>query len=233
MQKDPINERRRRLTNSEDSEPSDDIPVTITTSKVQPKKEEEIPVVEETPPAPQPTPGTPPPSHATVGSSHKRGARNNHKKGKGKNQYTKDRDGDRDDSPARSMSRDIQKITDETPSQATKANTYESKASKHKSAMANKMSMPDMKRRVAAILDFISRTQVDLAAEGSLGSSSNSSSGDRSPEKSQTNGDTDRSGITVDRSALLTSNQEFRDLNCVEMMDVLTRDMVKWQNQYT
>ncbi|CAH0039199.1 unnamed protein product [Clonostachys solani] len=233
LQKDIINERRKRLTNSEDSEPSDDIPTTITTSKVQPKKEEEIPVVEETPPAPQPTPGTPPTSHATVGSSHKRGARNNHKKGKGKNQYTKDRDGDRDDSPARSMSRDIQKNADETPSQATKAHSHESKASKHKSAMANKMSMLDMRRRVAAIMDFISRTQVDLAAEGSLGSSSNSSSGDRSPEKSQTNGNTDRSGIVVDRSALMTSEQEFRDLNCVEMMDILTRDMVKWQNQYT
>ena len=150
------------------------------------KKSEEptAATIETTPAAPQPTPGTPPTPHTTSGTSHKKGARSNHKKGKGKNQHTKDRDAEREDSPARSMSRDIPKNMDE-PSGNTKAAASEHKhSSKSKPSVAHKMSMLDMKRRVGAIMDFISRTQVDLAAEGSISSSTSSSnpaSGEAAP----------------------------------------------------
>lgn len=89
------------------------------------------------------------------------------------------------------------------------------------------MTMVDMKRRVAAIMEFISRTQVDLAAEAACQTSSSSSSGDTSPQKptSEVN-----EGGTADE---MVSTKDFRDLSCIEMMDVLTRDMVKWQNHYT
>ena len=98
------------------------------------------------------------------------------------------------------------------------------------------MSMLDMKRRVAAIMDFISRTQVDLAAEGSIASSSSSNSGGGSPQKVSSAQLQDAAVKAVEEGGLASvvmSTQEFRDLNCVEMMDVLTRDMVKWQNHYT
>lgn len=96
--------------------------------------------------------------------------------------------------------------------------------------------MMDMKRRVGAIMDFISRTQLDLAAEA-LPSSSESSTRPSSPEKrsvSRTNGE-GASSLPVDETDAGTytpQNKDFKELNCVEMMDVLTRDMVKWQNQY-
>ena len=100
--------------------------------------------------------------------------------------------------------------------------------------MANKMSMLDMKRRVGAIMEFISRTQLDLAAENG-----GSSSGQDTPQKdelAQTNGDSaaeqsngeNKNGNTPDAP----DAAKFVKLSCMEMMDVLTRDMVKWQNHY-
>lgn len=221
-----------------DPEPAEDLPLAI--SRTQTKDSEEPTPPEETPVPPQPTPGTPPTSHPAASASHKRVARSHHKKSKGKNQYTKDRDVDREESPARSMSRDIpHKNADEyhvtVPS--TKIATHDSRnasSSKAKTPMANKMSMLDMKRRVAAIMDFISRTQVDLAAEGSIASSSNSNSGGGSPQKSTAQPEASEKTAEADSpTGIVTSTSEFRDLSCVEMMDVLTRDMVKWQNHYT
>lgn len=215
-----------------DSDPSDEIPLA---NKLLAKKSEESPQAPEPIIPPQPTPGTPPATH-TTGSSHKKGARSNHKKGKGKNQYTKDRDIDRDDSPARSLSRDVSKHPEDHSTGAhTKAHSGDHKStSKGKHGVPHKMSMLDMKRRVGAIMDFISRTQVDLAAEGSIGSSS--SSGDESPQKTpsaQLNGEAEKPAETNGQNGNISTDKEFKDLNCIEMMDVLTRDMVKWQNQYT
>jgi hypothetical protein len=98
--------------------------------------------------------------------------------------------------------------------------------------MSSKMTMLDMKRRVAAIMEFISRTQVDLAAEATF--SNVSSSGDASPHHSVINDSGNLPGETSDASKFPgeVSEKDFKDLSCVEMMDVLTRDMVKWQNHY-
>lgn len=221
-----------------ESDPSEEVSLAVTRTQTK-DSEEPPPPPEETPAPPQPIPGTPPTSHPATSGSHKRVARSHHKKSKGKNQYTKDRDVDREDSPARSMSRDIpQKNADEYSITITssKSATHDTKhnSSKTKSQVANKMSMLDMKRRVAAIMDFISRTQVDLAAEGSIASSSNNSGGG-SPQKpaAQSGAPSDKTADDESPSGIFTSAAEFRDLGCVEMMDVLTRDMVKWQNHYT
>jgi hypothetical protein len=88
--------------------------------------------------------------------------------------------------------------------------------------------MVDMKRRVGAIMDFISRTQVDLAAEAIPGTNGNVSNGGASPPKSS-----DSHSVGNEDTAGSSGTKDFKDLNCIEMMDVLTRDMVKWQNQYT
>jgi hypothetical protein len=208
------------------------------TVKPQRLKSVEPPSISEPPtPVIQP-PGTPPAVLPIVGSSHKRGGRSNHKKGKGKNQYTKDRDLEKDESPARSMSRDIQKNADEPPVAApAKIPAAENKpAPKTKSALATKMSMSDMRRRVAAIMDFISRTQVDLAAEASPPSQNGSMSGGQStPQKQISTPANGVSGADIAEdgaSAASPADKDFKELNCIEMMDVLTRDMVKWQNQY-
>lgn len=85
--------------------------------------------------------------------------------------------------------------------------------------------MLDMKRRVAAIMDFISRTQVDLATEAALDRSNNSTQSPLDPTKSPMEKD-----VTELRDS--PESKVFKELSCMEMMDVLTRDMVKWQNQY-
>ncbi|UNI24126.1 Histone deacetylase complex subunit [Purpureocillium takamizusanense] len=218
-------ERRR----AEDSDLSEEMP--LAAAKVVQSKSVEPPSVEETPTPAQP-PGTPPTSNptGTSGTTHKRAARSSHKRGKGRNQYTKDRDAD-DESPARSMSRDIQKNADE-PSHG-KASADSKHGHKGKQAATHKMSMLDMKRRVAAIMEFISRTQVDLAGEHGGSTSGSSSSGADTPQKNDATGvkagGDGTNGATPDAS----DAKGFKELNCMEMMDVLTRDMVKWQNQYS
>ncbi|KAI5464532.1 hypothetical protein BGZ63DRAFT_412106 [Mariannaea sp. PMI_226] len=218
-----------------DSDPPEDVP---TATKPPIPKIEEPPTEPEPPAEPQAAPDTPPTSHPTVGSSHKRGARNNLKKGKGKNQYTRDRDGETSESPARSMSRDIQKNGDEPPTlvHAKPLVTDHRSNARSKTAMPNKLSMVDMKRRVGAIMDFISRTQVDLAAESYPLFNTEFSSGQTSPRKTpgRINGNSEAQLSADERETSPEPSQmkDFKELNCMEMMDVLTRDMVKWQNHY-
>ncbi|KAL4723987.1 Histone deacetylase complex subunit [Fusarium chlamydosporum] len=213
-------ERRR----GEDSDPSEETPPAAV--KPPAAKSIETPVVMETPAPVQPVPDTPPASHQPISSTQKRGGRTTHKKGKGRNQYTRDRDGE-GESPARSMSRDIQKNGDEpTPSHAKP--TSEPRHGKSKPVIHHKLNMVDMKRRVGAIMDFISRTQVDLAAETFPMTNGNAIDGEMSLQKTLTSETVEKDGTRES-----SEGKEFKDLNCMEMMDVLTRDMVKWQNQYT
>ncbi|KAF5638693.1 CTI6 Cyc8-Tup1 interacting [Fusarium sp. NRRL 52700] len=213
-------ERRR----GEDSDPSEETPPAVV--KPPATKSIETPVVMETPALALPVPDTPPASNQTVSSTAKRSGKATHKKGKGRNQYTRDRDMD-GESPARSMSRDIQKNGEEpTPTHTKPASEH--RHGKSKPALHHKLNMVDMKRRVGAIMDFISRTQVDLAAEAIPGTNGSASNGEASPQKSS-----DSHSVENEDTAGSSGGKDFKDLNCIEMMDVLTRDMVKWQNQYT
>ncbi|KAI8722270.1 PHD domain-containing protein [Fusarium sp. LHS14.1] len=225
-------ERRR----GDDSDPSDETPAPPV--KPPAAKSIETPIVTETPAPPvQPVPDTPPASHPPTTNTHKRGGRNTHKKGKGRNQYTRDRDAD-GESPARSMSRDIQKnVDDSTPGHSKSTNDHH-RHGKSKAAPHHKLSMMDMKRRVGAIMDFISRTQVDLAAEAIPVPNGSASSGQVSPQKTpvpQVASRPENQSMAVENGSTRESShdKDFKDLNCMEMMDVLTRDMVKWQSQYT
>ncbi|KAF3354509.1 hypothetical protein VdG1_07588 [Verticillium dahliae VDG1] len=181
------------------------------------------PPVEPTPsaaPTPDPTPAPP----APTGSTHKKSSRSHQKRAKGRNQYTKDRD-DPEASPASGVD--------------SAKHTARSKAHVH-----SKASLPDMKRRVAAFLDFISKTQIEMAGESSSGSgSSQNNSEQHSPRdtvpsaaETQANGVSESESKVAHHangdSAAPAGGQDFKELSCVEMMDVLTRDLVKWQNQY-
>ncbi|OAA48585.1 transcriptional regulator Cti6 [Metarhizium rileyi] len=215
------------VENRNDSDLSEEIPPAAV--KLVQSKPAESPSKEESPCTGQP-PGTPPATHPTTSSSHKRGAQGarGNRKGKGRNQYSKDRDQD-EESPARSMSRDIQKGDEATTTGHPKSSANEHKTSKTRASATSKMSMLDMKRRVAAIMEFISRTQLDLAAEASF---SQSSSGRETPQEKSAS--SQANGNCVDGDAPDPSDMtRFKDLNCMEMMDVLTRDMVKWQNQFS
>ncbi|KAK6820803.1 hypothetical protein PG987_015203 [Apiospora arundinis] len=232
-------ERRR----ADDSDPSDEMPsstraaVSRTTESAQPP---DLPMSSQ--PAPDTPPANPPPS-----ASHKKKAAPQHRK-KGRNQYTKDRDGhDHDDSPARSMSRDIARNQDDHGVTHTKSSINESHNkhtnAKAKGGMSSKITMSDLKRRANNILEFISRTQVELANEplSEKNSPRHETTDDRSAidmppiqvNGAQASDEKDCMDILATKPPTsLVPLKDFKDMSCVEMMDSLTRDLVKWQKEF-
>lgn len=107
----------------------------------------------------------------------------------------------------------------------------------------NKTTMNDMKRRVANILEFISVTQVQLAG-ATAASTTKSSTSTNTPPHSNGNGNSDSqngnrtgevSGISVGATGSDLNGideQTFAALSSLEMMDVLTRQLVRWQGAY-
>lgn len=223
-----------------DSEPSEDIPfatvrptVTKTTEKtteVAPPQPIDPAVVLE-PPAPD----TPPPAVQPPTSHRKGGRPPNSRKGKlGKNQYTKDRDLQEGDnhSPQRSQSRDVPRA-DETPHALGNKNSNNEGGKSAKSKSANsKISMGDMRKRVSAISDYISRIQVEMAGESM-------SPGSAEAAEKTIRGIADGLPmIKINGEKGTGTNEgeeekEFKDLTCLEMMDALTRRLVKWQKEFT
>ncbi|MBE3112663.1 MAG: hypothetical protein IMZ46_19495 [Acidobacteria bacterium] len=220
-----------------DSDPSEEIPLAaarVTSASSKPPDVQ--PTVEAVPPIPPP-PDTPPPANPPQNSAHKKSARSA-KKAKGRNQYTRDRD--RDDSerspPIRSLSRD-------TP-RADEANGGNARAERHnakpaRNTVQSKISMNELKRRSAAFLEFIGKTQVELASED-LAEHGPSNPGSRSASSGSPGAPLVNGGsLGVDageaEEAMSPGAPEavFKDMNCVAMMDLLTRDLVKWQNRYT
>lgn len=177
-----------------------------------------------------------PPAILPPASSLKKGGRppNTHKKKLGKNQYTKDRDmPEKEKSPNRSQSRDVQK--DDTPAQSTKANIAEGRHTKAKH-FSTKHTMFDMKRRVNAILEFITRTQLEMA--GDTMSATNQQAtllviGDLAGglPMIRVNGETSTTSTTTTSEAA-SPTKEFQDLSLLEQMDNLTRQLVKWQKEF-
>lgn len=216
-----------------DSDPSEEMPLAAARAPSAGSKPADVqPTVEPVPPIPPP-PDTPPPGNAPQNSAHKKSARST-KKTKGRNQYTRDRE-DSERSPVRSVSRDTPR-TDE-------ANGAHSRGDKHNTKLArsgphHKISMNELKRRSAAFLDFIAKTQVELASEDLAEHKPDTDSADQitsngSPTP-RINGSTVAEVMADEHvKSPATSEAEFKDMNCVEMMDFLTRDLVKWQNRYT
>ena len=184
-------------------------------------------------------PDTPPPSAPFT--SHRKGGRPpNARKGKlGKNQYTKDRDqADGDDpSPNRSQSRDVPRGDDNGHTPGNKGPSNEG-GKPGKSKSTSKITMSDMKKRVAAILDFITRTQFEMAGESMSVASGEAAEkmirniADGLP-MIKVNGDKGSEGSNEGDSGGVNANKDFKDLSCLEMMDVLTRQLVKWQKEFT
>jgi hypothetical protein len=101
--------------------------------------------------------------------------------------------------------------------------------------MSSKVTMPDMKRKVAAYLDFISRTQVELAGEKlpETGTNTPKVNGDAAPGSGPEAGTANGASIAAPENLHdAEPEREFTELNCIEMMDRLTRTMVKWQQKY-
>jgi len=223
------------------------ITTTINTVSTATETPHQLSITDSAPISNQPSPDTPPASAVPSKMDKKR----SHKK-KGRNQHT--RDAHDEDSPARSQSRDIQK--DENAPPAGNKAAAESNAKPHarsKGGMNSKVTMTEMKRKAAALLDFISRTQVELAGEtleeartaaadflkannhngAGEGGSSTSTASDKNL---QDGGTSDGPSPTAESAAGSAANpglpREFKELSCLEMMDSLTRRLVKWQQEY-
>lgn len=182
--------------------------------------------------APDTPPANPAPSRADRKRSHKK---------KGRNQYTRDRDGNDEDSPARSVSRDIQKDDNGGGNSGGGGGSKSAGAdggksgTKNKGGMSSKVTMTDLKRRASALLDFISRTQVELAGEttppGGEDAEEKPNGESSSPNGKQPDAEPERSAPAVVNGDA-TQGKNFKDLGCMEMMDSLTRRLVKWQQEY-
>ncbi|KAI1116742.1 hypothetical protein F5Y14DRAFT_54026 [Nemania sp. NC0429] len=222
-----------------DSDPSDELPLAVravtqrATESAQPP---ELPA-----PPTQPPPDTPPIPEAPPTANKKKAA---HSKKKGRNQYTKDRDHDHEDSPVRSTSRDVSRNADERGAH-TKSTPHEgaSKHSKARGGATSKITMTDMKRRVNGILEFITRKQVELANDplsDLIPSASRIGAQDKSHPTTKPNGnslstkpgETDPTINGAVGSGPTDPLSVFKDMSCVEMMDSLTRDLMKWQQEY-
>lgn len=139
------------------------------------------------------------------------------------------------------------------------ASGTDGKGAKGRHLNPHRTSMNEIKRRVAAILDFISRMQVEMAASGETVTPPDESTAGR-----KNGGAYSRSTLLKDvhdqlGTLLTTTNSEgasvassvgsiagsdtpkekekekekdFKDLTSVEMMDVLTRHLLKWQQEY-
>ena len=100
----------------------------------------------------------------------------------------------------------------------------------------SRTTMNDMKRRVAGILEFISHTQVDIAGMATC-LTTKPTTCINTPPTSNSNG---KGGVSSSEKAvdavLLGSDaideQAFAALSSLEMMEVLTRRLMKWQGEY-
>lgn len=181
-------------------------------------------------------------------SSHKKTGRPPAKRGRvGRNQYTRDRDpphpslanADQNTSPGHSNGSNGEDGTPhisgtKSPSTHAKNGNEAGTKSKLKHLNPNRTTMNDMKRRVAAILEFISHTQVEMAT------------GDRSRISRPTTitppdsgSSKDSAGAMVEKlleggQALLEEldGETFSKLSSLEMMEVLTRWLMRWQGEY-
>ena len=215
------------------------------------------------PPEPEPSqasPNTPTPQEpAPVRPSTRKSGRPPARRGRvGRNQYTKDRDtnGNGDvgymaNSPRRGQSHEVGGDSPRVGYSGVNGahvNGGESgRPSRPRHMHPQRTTMNEMKRRVAAILEFISRMQVEMAV-ASENSSTPTGNGDRAQglllksmvdqienAMPSTHSDGGESGpATTDGGYGESTNheREFKELSSVEMMDVLTRHLLKWQQEF-
>lgn len=199
-------------------------------------------------PAPEPAPPRPP--------TRKSGRPPARRGGKlGRNQYTRDRDlngngldSNHVNSPRRGHSHEMGVDSPRVRANGAYLNGGDSiKPSRPRVMNPARATMTEMRRRVAAILEFISRMQVEMAVSGESASTP-SGNGDQpngatlktmvdqiENAMTSTASDGGESGPATDAEAggsQPPKEKNFKELSSVEMMDVLTRHLLKWQQEY-
>ncbi|KAJ8612069.1 hypothetical protein MRB53_037620 [Persea americana] len=142
-------------------------------------------------------PPTPP---LTASTSHKKQGRPVMKRGRvGRNQYTKDREIAHDESPRASHGKDDESTTGNDGRNGLLANG--SKPAKPKHMNPNRTSMNDLRKRISGIMEFLSRTQLEMATEKSSPHSASKESGS-SRASVQTKGTPNGTGGVKDDAAV-------------------------------
>ena len=126
-----------------------------------------------------------------------------------------------------------------------------SKPSKPRYMNPNKTSMNDMRKRAAGILEYISRTQVEMATERPTTAATqttattttsmpaparpplarNMSVNGTSKLRGEVDGNT-RLETADSKEKLRVDEKMFREMSTMQMMDVLARELVHWQKDY-
>ena len=197
---------------------------------------------------------------ATPSISHKKQPRSNARRGRvGRNQYTKEREPapeSKTDTPQPPHSRD----SDEVFNGASEVNGGHmvgngSKPSKPRHMNPSRTSMADLRKRAAGILEYISRTQVELAGEKTPPNGGNNVSpminhvsaishasalrpllgrtmsvNGASKLSRQLDGGEDK--VEAEKRKIGIEEASFRQMSSLQMMDVLTREIVHWQKDF-
>lgn len=225
-----------------ESDPSEEPPIVGRTSTSKPS--ESTKDVQDTLPSSQPATDVSPAPHSQTNSQKKGGRPPHGRKGKlGKNQYTKDKDQNDGDerSPGRSQSRDVGRGDENGHNSNNRTANSDGKLGKSKSHSGSKTTMIDMKRKVAAMLDFISRTQLEMAGESLTPTTGEATkdimrglAGSIIPMLKVSGEEKDPKGVGGDATdgENSVSERDFKDLTLLEMMDYITGQCVKWQNQF-
>jgi len=163
----------------------------------------------------------------------------------GRNQYTKDRDvvPIKRASPRPSGSGGSEEAGNGHDTGNTAVLGNGSKPSKPRHMNPNRTSMNDLRKRAAGILEYITRTQMELAGQSTpllkerSGSSTPSSRsrtvGPNGTSKLSTEmNDTEQLEHKELETMIGTDEAAFKELDSVQMMDVLTRQLVLWQKDF-
>ncbi|KAL2812361.1 hypothetical protein BJX63DRAFT_432624 [Aspergillus granulosus] len=204
---------------------------------------------------PSPEPSVPASDSIPTRPSTRKSGRPPARRGRvGRNQYTRDRDvngtgtdSNTGNSPRRGQSLETGGDSPRIGSVGTPVNGTDTGKPSRPRYVHQRTTMNEMKRRVAAILEFISRMQVEMAVAGE--STTPPNNGERvngtgsillkavaelqegTLPHNVKEGSSDTADASVD-TAELPTEKDFKDLSSLEMMDVLTRHLLKWQQEY-
>ncbi|KKY19230.1 putative transcriptional regulator [Phaeomoniella chlamydospora] len=170
-------------------------------------------------------------------SSHRPSSSNNHKKlgrpaarrGRMRNQYTRDSHLNGEDSPSRDRSRDVQ---GSPHGAAGQSNGDSGRPSRPKYLNPNRTSLNEMKRRVAGIIEFVSRLQTESPSSHTYGGrGANTPNGTTGTTVNGSSSNTS-GNASPSSNGEYSSKKGYRELNSTEMMEELMRGALNWQTSY-
>jgi hypothetical protein len=182
------------------------------------------------------------PTHRSNQANQRKTGRPPARRGRlGRNQYTRDlQNGDSNDSPMRDGSMDPN-AQSRSPQGHNGINGESGKSSRPKYHNPTRTSMNEMKRRVAAILEFVGRMQKDKNSQQSSASESGKSTkGGSTPNglgNANAGGAVNSALVQAVESGLSTDSdgvpaKDFAEMASGEMLETLGNELAHWQTLY-